>query len=123
MRKRVLIIGAVIALMIVTTNPCLTDVPQLISFQGKLHDNAGVPLTGQYKITFRIYSVESGGTHIWTETSSVSCDNGLYNVILGLTTSMDLSFDGDYWLSVQVTGDDELSPRYRIVSVPVAIRT
>jgi hypothetical protein len=115
-------IGTIVTLIMVLANVASADVPQLISFQGKLHDSAGNPLTGQYEITFRIYNVESGGTHIWTETINVSCDNGLYNVILGLATPMNLGFDGDYWLSVQVTGDDELAPRYRIVSVPVAIR-
>ena len=115
-------ICAIVTLIIVSVNVALADVPQLISFQGKLHDNAGNPLTGQYEITFRLYNVESGGNHVWTETSNVSCENGLYNVILGLTTPMTLGFDGEYWLSIQVSGDDELSPRFRIVSVPVAIR-
>ena len=113
---------AVTVFMLALANITSGDVPQLISFQGKLHDNVGNPLTGSYDITFRIFNIESGGTPLWTETVNVSCDNGLYNVILGLSTPMNLGFEGDYWLSVQVTGDDELVPRYRIVSVPVAIR-
>ncbi|UCE19470.1 MAG: tail fiber domain-containing protein [Gemmatimonadota bacterium] len=122
MMKQASFIGAIVTLILVLTHVSSADVPQLINFQGKLHDNAGNPLTGQYEITFRIYTVESGGTHIWTETINVSCNNGLYNVILGLTTPMNLDFDDDYWLSIQITGDNELTPRYRIVSVPVAFR-
>ena len=115
-------ICALVTLTMVLVNVALADVPQHISFQGKLHDNAGNPLTGLYEIIFRIYTVESGGTHIWTETSNVNCDNGLYNVILGLTTPINLDFDGQYWLGVQITGDGELSPRYRLASVPTAFR-
>ena len=122
MAKQNLVVVAVIVSIVAMISSAPANVPQLISFQGKLHDASGNPLTGDYQITFRIYNVESGGTAIWTETSNVSCTNGLYNVILGMTNPMDLGFDGDFWLSAQVSGDEELAPRYRIVSVPVAIR-
>ncbi|MFQ6093356.1 MAG: hypothetical protein ACE5OR_11925, partial [bacterium] len=47
----------------------------------------------------------------------------MYNVILGLQVPLDLVFDRDFWLGMQVTGDaEELSPRYRIVSVPYSFR-
>lgn len=87
---------AVTVFMLALANITSGDVPQLISFQGKLHDNVGNPLTGSYDITFRIFNIESGGTPLWTETVNVSCDNGLYNVILGLSTPMNLGFEGDY---------------------------
>lgn len=122
MAKQTLVVGAVIAMIVVLASPSLVDVPQLIGFQGKLYDNAGNPLTGQYEVTLRIYDVEEGGTHLWLETINVECENGLYNVILGLVNALNLDFDGQYWLGVQVTGDDELSPRYRLVSVPTAFR-
>ena len=120
--KQASFFAAIITLVIVLTNVASADVPQLISFQGKLHDNAGEPLTGQYEITFRIYSTEEGGTALWTETSEVNCENGLYYVILGTTTPLIIDFDEDYWLSVQIGDDEELFPRFRIVSVPMAIR-
>ena len=112
MTKQILVVGAVIALILVTAHFSLADVPRLINYQGKLYDSAGNPLTGQYEVTFRLYNVESGGTHVWSETRNVNCENGLYNVILGLTAPIDPDFDGNYWLGVQVTGDAELSPRY-----------
>ncbi|MFQ6091170.1 MAG: hypothetical protein ACE5OR_00555, partial [bacterium] len=121
MVKRMLAVGVVIALMVMAIL-AQADVPQLISFQGKLYDDAGVPLTGGYEITFCIYDVEEGGAPLWSETDSVECENGLYNVILGLNTPLNHDFDGNYWLGVQVTGDVELSPRFRIVSVPTAFR-
>lgn len=120
--KHILVIGAVIALIVVMASTSLADVPQLINFQGKLYDSQANPLTGKYEITFRIYDIDEGGTALWTETDSVSCDEGLYSIILGLLTPMTLDFNGQYWLGVQVTGDDELSPRYRLASVPTAFR-
>lgn len=122
MTKQNLLVGGAIALIITMTTVVQADVPQLISFQGKLYNDTGVPLTGKYEITFRIYDAESLGTELWSETDSVDCENGLYNVILGRTTLLSLDFDGQYWLGVQVTGDDELSPRYQLVSVPGAFR-
>ena len=123
MAKQILVICAVIALILAMTALALADVPQLISFQGKLFDNAGNPLTGQLEVTFRIYDAESDGTELWSETDSVTCENGLYHVILGQDSPINLDFDGSYWLGVRVTGDpEELSPRYRLVGVPYAFR-
>ena len=51
MAKQILVIGVIIAFIVTMANVCLTDVPHLISFQGKLYDNAGNPLTGEYEIT------------------------------------------------------------------------
>ena len=122
MTKHILLVRGVIALIIAMTTAVQADIPQLISFQGKLYDNTSNPLTGIYEITFRIYDAESNGTELWSETDSVDCENGLYNVILGLIAPIDLNFDGQYWLGVQVTDDEELLPRYRLVSVPTAFR-
>ncbi|MFQ6091788.1 MAG: hypothetical protein ACE5OR_03755 [bacterium] len=123
MGKQILVVGPVIAVVLTMASVALTDVPQLISFQGKLYDPAGNPLTGRYEITFRIYDREEGGVPLWSETDSVQCDGGLYQVILGLKSPLVLDFNGNFWLGIQVTGDpEELSPRYRLVSVPYAFR-
>ncbi|UCE18045.1 MAG: hypothetical protein JSV84_14450 [Gemmatimonadota bacterium] len=122
MKKRILAVSIVSIVMILIAHAETSEIPQLISFQGKLFDTSGSPLTGDHEITFRIYNAAEGGTALWSETSTVSCTNGLYNVILGLTTPITLDFDGNYWIGVQVAGAGELYPRYRIVSVPVAFR-
>ncbi|MBA7542770.1 hypothetical protein ES705_35094 [subsurface metagenome] len=54
------------------------EIPQKISYQGKLLEN-GIPVTGTKSITFAI------GT-TWSETKSVSVNEGLYSVTLGETT-------------------------------------
>ena len=120
MMKQIPIVVAVICMMLIAIDSAQAAIPHLISFQGKLNDSDGTPLNGEFEITFRIYNVAEGSTPLWSEMSDVSCEDGMYSVILGLTTRINLDFDGEYWLGVQVTGDEELSPRYRIVSVPVA---
>ncbi|UCE18231.1 MAG: tail fiber domain-containing protein [Gemmatimonadota bacterium] len=122
MSRRMVVLSAIAILVLLAAGAASADVPQLINFQGKLYDSDGNTLTGQYEVTFRIYDAEEDGTLLWTETIHVDCHEGLYNVNLGLINPIDLDFDGDYWLGMQVAGDDELSPRYRLVSVPTAFR-
>ena len=100
--------------------------PGMINYQGKLTDNAGVPVSATVSIVFSIYGAATGGTPLWTETqSSVVVQDGIYNVLLGSTTSIpDAVFDGgDRWLGVKVGADSEMSPRQRIASVGYAINS
>lgn len=88
---------------------------ELINVQGKLTDNAGNPLSGNYGITFRMYAnlTDPTTSAIWTEIKSVTVSTGLFNVTLGTTTSFDTTpFNASYYLGMQVAGDsNELSPR------------
>lgn len=87
-------------------------IPHLLSFQGILKNSADSYLNGNYSLTFRIYSASSGGTAIWSETqSSVSVTSGRFNTQLGSVTALNLDFSQDYWLSVQVASDAEMTPR------------
>jgi hypothetical protein len=99
------------------------DVPHVIHFQGMLQDDLGNPLDGIYEVTFRIYSVESGGTALWSETLGAECDDGAFSVELGTTSPLSLDFMEQYWLGLQVTGDNEMVPRYRLASVPYAMHS
>ena len=98
-------------------------VPQRINYQGKLLDNLGAPVTdGSRNITFRIFNVSVGGAALWSETQSVSTQDGLFNVILGSVAAISLDFNQDYWLEVQVSGDGAMTPRHRLVSTPYSFR-
>jgi len=95
-------------------------IPKLINLHGKLTDKDGNALSGTYTITFKIYNVSTGGTALWTETQSVTADDGIFSVLLGSVTSLDLPFDEDYWLGITVGTDNEMTPRVRIASAGYA---
>jgi len=99
-------------------------VPKLLTYQGVLKNGSGSFLTGTYSMVFRIYSASTGGTALWTETqSSVSATSGKFSVQLGSVTALNLDFSTDYWLSIQVGADAEMSPRVRLTSMGYGIRS
>jgi hypothetical protein len=107
------------------TSLSLAGIPKLINYQGMLTGSDGkTPVTdGPYNLTFKIYGSESGMDSLWRENHpTVQVTNGLFNVILGSVTSLNLAFDTDYWLGIRVGSDDELSPRIRLTSVGYAYR-
>lgn len=93
------------------------EVPKLLNFQGRLTDAAGGIVSGTKNIAFKIYAAENGGNELWSETQNVTLDsNGLYNVLLGEQTTLNLDFDGAYWIGIKVENDAEMTPLFRIVS-------
>lgn len=98
------------------------EVPHLIRFQGKVTDKEGAPLNGAYNITFRIYDHQTEDTCKWEEAQEdIPVNNGIFTVLLGNKTDLDLPFDEDYWLTLEVNDDGEMTPRQRIASVGYAI--
>ena len=99
-------------------------VPHLIRYQGTLADTQQVPLEGTYTLTFRLYDATTGGTNVWEETqTNVPLTKGQFSVLLGQVTPLDLAFDKDLWLSIQVNTDAEMTPRQQLSSVPYAYRS
>lgn len=93
----------------------------LLSYQGVLHDAKGVPVEDDiYQIAFGIFEEPEGGTAVWAELQSVSVQNGVFSVYLGVENAMILPFDRQYYLGVIVGGGDgdELLPRKRMIPVP-----
>lgn len=124
---RVYIFLLVLLILASSVSIILAQVPQLINYQGLLIDPAAdqpVP-DDTYSITFFIYDVSSGGSPIWTESQSVQIKDGLYNVLLGSTTSLTASIlsGSEKYLGVKVGDDPEMTPRTRIVSVAYALVT
>ncbi|MFA6054980.1 MAG: hypothetical protein WC769_06360 [Thermodesulfovibrionales bacterium] len=97
-------------------------VPQKINYQGTLSDSGGTPVTGSVTMVFSIYSLASGGTALWTETQSLSVNNGIYNVNLGDVNPISLPFDTQYYLGVRVGSDGEMIPRQTLTSVGYAFK-
>ena len=121
MRKLLLVVPVFLVMLAFT--PCRCEIPKLINYQGMLTDDSGTPLSGPHNLTFRIYDDTTGaGTLQWSETQSgVQVDHGLFNVVLGKSTALDLPFDESYWLEVEVQG--EVMPRIRFTSVGYAYRS
>ncbi|MDD3643544.1 MAG: hypothetical protein PHQ19_08800 [Candidatus Krumholzibacteria bacterium] len=100
----------------------LAQVPQTLSYQGVLTDDAGTAVEdGDYSLTFHIYAAASGGTALRTESKTVAVVKGIFNAILGTTVPLSLPFDRQYWLGIQVQGGAELSPRVELASTPYAM--
>jgi hypothetical protein len=100
----------------------ITSIPHLINYQGMLTDNSGNPLTGNFDIIFKIYNDASAGTMRWQETQSgVTVTNGLFSVILGSVTPIDIAFDEVYWLDITV-GGEHMPSRLKFTSVGYAYR-
>jgi hypothetical protein len=93
-------------------------IPGLLSYQGKLTDLGGTPVRDSgYTVTFRLFSVLTGGTAFWSEMQSVQTHAGLFNVLLGyFTPIVSLPTDGNCYLEMQVGDNTPMRPRTRIVS-------
>ncbi len=126
----VLLWGGVLAALIglvgtVGAGPNLqgAEAPSLISYQGYITQN-GQPFTATLHITFTLYATQNGTTPLWQESNkAVEVQNGLFTTYLGDQTPLDRSVfaHSELWLGVQVEGQQEMTPRQRMVSSPYAI--
>lgn len=96
-----------------------------INFQGKVaNKTSGTNISdGNYSFTFKLYTVSSGGAAIWTETKTLTVTNGIFQTLLGDTTSLPGSVDfntDNIYLGVEFNSDGEMSPRIRFSAVPYA---
>ncbi len=95
---------------------------QLLSIQGVARNSEGQSLAdGSYTFTFRLYDALTGGTVKWTENQSLAVKNGVFSANLGAVTSMSsLNFNIEYWLSIEIGGNGEMSPRSKLTLTPYA---
>ncbi len=101
-----------------------------VAYQGRLLDTVGVPMQGTPSVAFAIYdqaediAPEEGqpppdNSPIWTETLTVSLQDGYFAVNLGLQSDLDGVFMGDdRWVEMTVAGS--AMQRQPIHSVPMA---
>jgi hypothetical protein len=103
------------------------QVPRLVRFGATIKDEYGNPLTGRLRVTFSLYSEQTGGTPLWQETQNLSLDgNGRYSAMLGSTqpNGVPLSLFASaeaQWLGVTPQGQAE-QPRVMLVSAPYALK-
>jgi hypothetical protein len=101
---------------------CYSEVPKTVNYQGYLTDSGGIPVDGDVDMEFSIYNVSSGGSSLWSESQTVTVQNGIYSVILGETNPINLTFDVPYYLAVKVGSDAEMTPRQPLTSVGYSFR-
>lgn len=116
-----LCLSGILAIVLITLagTACAGPVSGSFSYQGKLTDTAGQPLSGSYQMTFRIYDTSSGGTPLASDAKLVQCMDGLFNTVIDVTPAF---FDGDQlWLGITVGSDSEMTPRQDLRAVPYAL--
>jgi len=100
-----------------------------ISYQGRLVNSDGNPITAEVNMEFRIYSVPSGGTFIWEEyrtgNNAVDVSDGLFSVMLGsLNPDLPSAISGydELYLGITVGTDNEMLPRVQLGTVPFSMQ-
>lgn len=104
--------------------PCtiFAQVPQTLSYQGRLLRSDGSPESGVMNITFGFYADATSDVSLWSETQGVTLTDGFYAVNLGSVTPVPSTlFDGsDRYLQITI-GGSALAPRQRVASAPYAL--
>ncbi len=119
----------VLSLIILATSVLIaqpeSDVPSNVSFQGLLTDTDGIAYEeGVYQLTFRLIREMNDGTEqtVWEESHSTNVSNGVFSVVLGSANPLPLNISPNVLLETQV-GDEILSPRQPLTSVPFALKS
>jgi hypothetical protein len=95
-----------------------------MSYQGKLTNATGQAVPdGNYPMIFRIYNQATGGTTLWMEYDTVATRSGLFNILMGSKTALNLPFRQNCWLGITALTDVEMTPRTQLLSSGYAFRT
>jgi len=105
-------------LSILIAQPGVNEIPNTMSFQGLLQSTDGnIYEDGQYDVTFRIFqSFEDSELMIYEQGYNVMVSNGTFAVLLD---NLPYGIRMDAEMEIQV-GEEVLSPRQSITSVPFA---
>jgi hypothetical protein len=97
-------------------------IPRQITYQGIIYDATGIPVCDSvYNIDFMLYDVMMGGSPLWMERQTVQTRSGMFSVVLGVSSPLNVNFNQRMWLGLAVNGRPELTPRTFLTSVPYAL--
>jgi hypothetical protein len=124
MNKRLFLLVSLIA---ASVSLRAQSIPQNMSYQGYVTDLTGSPVAdGTYNLTVAMYTAESGGVALWTETHpTVAVSRGLFNVVLGRgnpPNPLAIQFDQQYFLGIRINPDPEMTPRVRLTTSAYSFR-
>jgi len=110
---------AILTVCVLLAVGAVAQVPHLLNVQGALRNAAGEVVTGQYAMTFRFFSAETGGTKLveWSPPAPVNVTQGVFSVNVPISQNVFAS-SPSVWLEIQV-GTDVL-PRRQVTSVGFA---
>ncbi|MFM2339788.1 MAG: hypothetical protein RLZZ360_424, partial [Candidatus Parcubacteria bacterium] len=118
--------GVILTLVFLWAMPARAQFNEQINYQGRLLDATGSAVVdGTYAMSFRLYTVATSGSAIWTETLSgvneVTVIDGLFSVMLGSTSPLTgVDFNQTLYLGVTIESDSEMTPRKILGAVPAA---
>lgn len=119
--------AAVLLAVALISTGCGTFLGPQFTYQGRLTDANGNPLSGTYTLTLQIYDDDTGGTSLYTTTDVMTVTDGLFDTVIGPTTVIaglgpeDLA--QPLWLEVEVSDGsiaETLEPRQRLYGAPYA---
>ena len=117
------LIGSVVIGLLVLSFSATAETPSLITFQGRLLDDAGQPLSTNVNAELYIYTVESGGSPEYDEyIGDVAVQDGMYSFAFGTnrTALLNVLTNNACWVEL-VINSEPLSPRQRLLSMPYAM--
>ena len=123
MKTKNLLFAPCLLALLATAQTSSAAVPLALTQQGRLLQTDGTPETGSISMTFALYTAATGGTAVWSETQSLTLDDGYFSTQLGSVTALTASlFDGQTkYLGITLQGESEMTPRETLSSVPYAI--
>ncbi len=98
-----------------------------MNYQGRLLDDNGVPVTGNYTFVVSVWDASNGGVLQFQEKHGVSVNDGVYSFLVSTGTVIYGTWDINLWnqpelyLELEVAGET-LSPRTRIAAAPYAFQ-
>ncbi len=128
-RKLKLAAAAALAL---TVAPLAHAVPSTLTVQGQLTNDAGAARDGTYALTISLWTAETGGSRLFTQTlTGVAVTGGLFDLILGTDALAPLTAqlfrdNTQVWLQVEVDAgpgvapDEAPLPRQPLTATPFA---
>ncbi|PIZ58755.1 hypothetical protein COY20_03145, partial [Candidatus Shapirobacteria bacterium CG_4_10_14_0_2_um_filter_40_12] len=103
---------------------------RILSFQGRLTDTSGNPITASTGILFKLFNSGAGGTELYSSDTGnsqvvVPDDNGIFNTIIGKShgdtiPSTVFTEHSEVWLQISVDAET-MTPRQQIATVAYAM--
>lgn len=119
MWSRALIPAAVLLSLAFTANAQDAE----FTWQGRILDAAGGPISGEVVVVASLYEGELASTPVWTDTFTVTPENGYLSLDLGsvATLTPDVMARDRLWVGLQLgVGGPQLGARQRMRAVPYA---